>query len=610
MAKSNHGVAAGMSANKNPVPGLGEATLDDEARWRARAVAALRGAPFERLISSADGLTIQPLYQRLAEDRPRPWRAGSGAWRICARIDHPDAATAATQLHEDIENGADAIELVVAGSRGAYGFGLPATPEAIGTALARAPLHTRLPVELDMPARAAHLALAVADLIEATKADPAARSIGFGIDPLDSKGAFDTKFLARTAKELTRRGWRGRFAVADARAVHAAGGAPARELAFACASALASWRALEQAGVALDALPQSIGFRIAVDADELMSIAKLRALRRLWARIAQVCGATPTPIHIHAETAWRMMTRHDPHANLLRTTIAAFAAGVGGADIVTVLPFTQALGLPDQFARRLARNIQLVLIEEAHLGFVADASAGSGAFETLTDALCEQAWSIFQGIENLGGLAASLSDGAFQSGLAAERDARAKAVARGVIPMIGVSAFPELGEAVVDTLESLPLGDEAADDFSPRRDAEPFDRLRERSLNMARATGWSPAVFLAILGSAGEADPRIGFARGFFAAGGLEAIVSDGNLDDSALAAAFARSGAAAACLCGPDAVYVERAAGAAGALTKAGARPLFLAGRPGEQEAMWRAGGVDDFIYVGSDMIAALSRI
>ena len=172
---------------------------------------------------------------------------------------------------------------------------------------------------------------------------------------------------------------RGPFAVADGRVdpqCRRLGGAGA---AFALASAVAYLRALEADGMALDAARGMIYFRLAADADQFLTIAKFRALRKLWARVETACGLTPKPAFVAAETAWRMMTRRDPYVNMLRTTIAVAAAGLGGADAITVLPLTAALGLPDRFARRVARNTQLVLLEESNLAKVADPAAGSGA---------------------------------------------------------------------------------------------------------------------------------------------------------------------------------------------------------------------------------------
>ena len=248
-------------------------------------------------------------------------------------------------------------------------------------------------------------------------------------------------------RALAARGFIGPFCAADGRMIHAAGGTDAQELAFALAQALAALRALEAGGLALDDARRAIGFRIAVDADQFASICKLRALRRLWARVEESCGLQPLPAHVEAETAWRMMTRRDPYVNALRTTTAAFAAGVGGADAVVALPFTQALGLPDAQARRLARNAQLILIEEANLWRVADPAAGAGGYEALTDALAQKAWELFQEIERAGGLGASLASGAFASRVSEARAALVRDVARRKLPITGTSEYPNLAEA-------------------------------------------------------------------------------------------------------------------------------------------------------------------
>ena len=154
--------------------------------------------------------------------------------------------------------------------------------------------------------------------------------------------------------------------------MHDAGGTEAQELAFALAAAVAYLRAFEAGGIALDAARRMIAFRLTADADQFLTIAKFRALRRLWQRVEESCGLAPAPAFIEAETAWRTMTRDDAYVNILRATIAVFSAGVGGADAITVLPFTAARGLPDRFARRVARNTQLVLLDEAGIAHVAD----------------------------------------------------------------------------------------------------------------------------------------------------------------------------------------------------------------------------------------------
>jgi methylmalonyl-CoA mutase N-terminal domain/subunit len=185
--------------------------------------------------------------------------------------------------------------------------------------------------------------------------------------------------------------------------------------------------------------------------DPVGALASSGCLPGPWERVA-AHGADA-----HAETAWRMMTRRDPWVNLLRSTVATFSAGIGGADTITVLPFTTALGLPDAFTRRIARNTQLILLEEAHLWRVAEPSAGSGSLEALTEALCRQAWRLFQELEREGGIVSSLIAGELQTRIAITRAAREHAIATRRHTVTGTSEFADLGERDVTTLMSGPV---------------------------------------------------------------------------------------------------------------------------------------------------------
>jgi methylmalonyl-CoA mutase len=431
--------------------------------------------------------------------------------------------------------------------------------------------------------------------------------------------------FAALVADLAGQGFTGPFAVADGRPVHAAGGSEAQELAVALAHAVAYLRALEAAGIALDDGRRMLFFRLAADADQLLTMAKFRALRKLWARVEEASGLAPRPAFVSAETAWRMLTRRDPQVNTLRTTMAAFAAGLGGADAVTVLPFTTALGLPDRFARRLARNTQAILLEESNLAKVADPAAGSGAIETLTDQLAQAAWSLFQEIERAGGAAAALEQGLIQHKIAAVRAEREKAIARRKETLTGTTEFPHLAEvppAVLDVAAVTMVASGPAairfDALAPTRLAEPFEALRDASDRLLEASGSRPKVFLANLGRPADFTARASFARNFFEAGGIEAVANDGfassplppgegNTDLAALAAAFRASGAALACLCSSDALYAQEATDAAKALAEAGARHIYLAGRPGELETALKSAGVQTFIYAGGDALATL---
>jgi methylmalonyl-CoA mutase len=401
-------------------------------------------------------------------------------------------------------------------------------------------------------------------------------------------------------------GFTGPFAVADGRVVHAAGGSEAQELAFALATAIAYLRAMEQGGIKLDDARGFIYFRLAADQDQFLTIAKFRAVRRLWACIEEACGLAPRPTFVAAETAWRMMSKRDPHGNIVRGTIAALGAAVGGADAVTVLPFSTALGLPDAFARRIARNTQTILIEEANIHRVADPAAGSGAIEALTDALCAVAWKLFQEIEQTGGAAKALEAGSIQRAVAKVRSEREANVGRRKDSVIGTSDFPDLAEDQVAVLAQSRLAPVSAttEALAPIRLAEPFERLRDRSDVYLAKHGTRPKVFLACLGRASDFNARASFAKSLFESGGLEAVEGKGDN----LAKRFKESGARLACLCSSDKVYEREASDAAKALTEAGALCVYLAGKPGADQAALEKAGVSTFLYQGCDTLEILN--
>mgnify|MGYP001765917274 CR=1 FL=1 len=587
----------------------------DEARWRKLVEGVLKGGAFEKLIGQTyEGIAIQPLYGRATAETPRALRAEAGDWTLCARVDNPDAKAANAQALTDLQNGANGLQLVFAGAQGAYGFGLKDGSRAtVDAVLDQVILETGIRIEVDLSLACKDAAESIAARVEAAKVDPAQTNISFGFDPLGqialngpASGAWAdiAPDFGKLAKSFAGRGFKGQIAAADARIVSAAGGSAAQELAFAVASGLAYLRALEGAGVPLDDARGMIGFRLAADADEFMSLAKFRALRRLWAQVEAACGLTPAPIRVHGETAWRMMTRRDPWVNLLRTTVAVFSAGLGGADSVSVLPFTQAIGLPDEFARRIARNTQLVLLEESNLGKVADPAAGAGGFETLTDELAQRGWSLFQSIEAEGGLGAALASGSLRGAVEEIAKARAKAIGRRKDPLTGASEFPDVHEKAVHVLAPAPKAETPAGAFVQHRLAEAFEALRDA----ADARDVKPKIFLANLGPIAAFTARAMFAKNFFEAGGVEAPGNDGFADAASMADAFKASGAKIACICSSDAVYAEQAEAAAKALKGAGAARVYLAGRPGDLEAGLKAAGVDEFVFVGSDVLAALA--
>jgi methylmalonyl-CoA mutase len=607
-----------MSDPMTDVPLASEFAPASLEQWRKLVDRVLKGAPFDRRLvaKTYDGLRIEPLYPRSPSAVPVLGRAPGARWQVVQRLDHTDPATANLQARQDLENGAAGLALVFAGSIGAHGFGLDPSEAALRRVLDGIHLDAGIALELDGCAPAA--ARGVAHIVSKHATKPSATRIRFGLDPLGLSargGGSEASWNENAAshcgiiRNLVEQGFAGPFLAADGRIVHAGGGTEAQELGYVLACAVAYLRMLEEGGFALDQARRLIFFRLAADADQFLTIAKFRALRKLFARVEAACGLAAQPIFVSAETAWRMMTRRDPWVNVLRTTIATFAAGLGGADSVTVLPFTAALGLPDAFARRLARNTQLILLEESNLARVADPAAGSGGIEALTQQLCGAAWPFFQEIEAAGGAHTALASGLVARKVAAIRHEREAAVARGREPITGTSEFPDIHELPVAVLAPGQAQDTPADgNVLPEvRLAEPFEQLRDTADAHAAETGARPKVFLASLGTASDFTARTTFAKNFFEAGGIEAVTNDGFSNTEDLVAAFKAAGTRLACLCSSNDVYAKEAVAAATALAKAGASHIYLAGRGGELENALKAAGVLTFIYAGCDMLATL---
>lgn len=430
--------------------------LDD---WRALAEKALKGAALDSLRhETADGFDVEPIYSGRRDVSAVAGRRGSVPWTICSRVDHPDARRANVQALEELSGGVSGLELLFRDAPAAHGFGLPVEKTALHAALEGVHIDA-IPLRIAPHPRSCETAEWILALADARGYDPATLDLSFGIDPvrtlarygIPADGRQETLRGARAMLEGA--GFGSRFFEADGRTYHDAGASDGQELAAVLATAVECLRALDEPSTT-----RLVGFTLAVDQEQFAATAKLRALRLLWRRVEEACGVEPAAARTHAETSWRMMSAADPHGNLLRATIAALAGGVGGADSLCVLPFNAARGLPDAFARRMARDTQLVLVEESSVHRVADPAVGSGAVEALTDALCETAWTEFQAIEREGGIVASLSAGKLQQRIDATRDRLAREVAAGERTLVGATLYPppEPIEVDVEQIEPWP----------------------------------------------------------------------------------------------------------------------------------------------------------
>ena len=587
------------AASEAPLALAGEFPAATREQWRELVAAVLaksgRGVtdPEQALATTTyDGITIKPLYT--SADAPAHAAAGrgsAGGWDVRQRHADPDAARTNAAALTDLANGATSLWLVLGEA------GLPITD--LDRALDGVYLDLA-PIALDAGADAVAAATALLQLGERRGVVPAELAGTLGADPIGvfartgTDGPDGPAGLLGTLAELSTGYPNLRVATVDATVYADAGASDAQELGIATAVGVAYLRELVGAGLSVEQSLARLEFRFALSADQFAGIAKLRAARAVWGRVAQLSGA-PGPARgqrQHAVTSAAMLTRRDPWVNMLRTTIACFAAAVGGADAITVLPFDSAIGQSDDFARRIARNTQSILHDESSLARVVDAAGGSWYVESLTDDLAGAAWDVFTSIERAGGARAALRDGSIGALITTVRAARTVDIAHRRAPITGVSEFAFLGEEPVERapVHAVPV---VAPGALPRiRFAQDFEELRDRS----DAAPERPRVFLAALGGAHSA--RVGFATNLFAAGGVDAQVGTGHLDE--LIAAFRDTDTAVACLCGSDTSYAESGAAAVAALRAAGAAHIWLAGRA-------EVGGIDGTIYAGCDALAVL---
>ena len=583
--------------------------------WVGAATKALKTVPFERLrTTTLDGIVIEPIYDGNATPVALGARAAGAPWAVMARIDIPGNKTANAQILEDLEGGASGLDLVGAESPNAAGFGLTISCDGCVANLLAGVHLDMIPIRVDGGRRTAEIAGLIAGLAAKQGKSADLSLIQDPIGEIAATGRLAAKLEdAIASAAATASSFSGTVLEADGRVWHAAGASEAQELAGLLATATTYLRALEASGLDLSAAVSRIGFTAVADQNQFRTIAKLRALTLLWARVQEACGLAPVAPRIHAETARRMMAKRDPNTNMLRTTVATFAAGVAGSASVTVLPYTAALGLPDAFARRVARNTQSILIEESNLHRVADPAAGSGLVDTETRGLADLAWSLFQAIEAEGGMAAALRSGSFHAAVATTAKKRAEAIAKRREPVTGVSEFPNVAETAPTVWAIDPPKARTAETvehvtaFAPHGLADAYEGLRDR----ADAASARPKIFLANLGRIAAFTARATWAKNFFEAGGIEAVTNDGFASLDEMVAAYEASGAKAAVICSSDAVYAEQAVDAAGALKRAGAAPLYLAGKPvdAEAKAAYTAAGIEGFVHVGVDVVATLAE-
>ena len=660
-------------ANDFPAP--------DKDAWMKLVEASLGGKPYEKLASKTyDGIGIKPLYtSNDSTDAPglpgqAPFIRGTTeegnsqtGWDVRCLSTHPDPQEANRQILADLEKGATSItvKLDPTGRTGTV------VKSRADFELLLKGVHLDLaPVVLDPGGPSLPPAAYLIDLLGKTDNGLKNFAGNFGADPLSTLASVGKVIvpmetllgrMADLAAYVSKHLPKARALNISTEAYHSAGCSEAQELGIALATAVDYMRQMTAVGMSAETASGQLAFTLTCDTDIFLTIAKFRAMRELWARTADVigddCKATAP---LYALTAPRMMSRRDPWVNMLRTTAACFAAGVAGADAVTVLPYESAAGLPAPFGRRIARNTQMILQEESSINRVVDPAGGSWMVENLTADLAETAWAYFQSIEKDGGLAATLSAGRLAADIADVATARAANIARRKDALTGVSEFPNIAEkpvkidtpdiaaiikaadkraadakgavsdlpnhgkgelmealvsAVADNASSATIGTALRGEpmevtpLPRHRLAEDFEALRDASDAYAENYGERPKIFLANIGRVADYTARATFAKNAFEAGGFENVAGAGGTDIADIADVFAASKATAAVICATDELYAEHAGTLATALKDKGAARIYLAGRGGNQEDALRNAGIDDFIYMGCDVLAVLTE-
>lgn len=585
----------------------------------------LKGADFDkRLVSHTyDGVRIEPLYHDSEHHHAQAEMPGEAPYRrgtqncstlLCQSFAHPDILQTNKEILEDLAGGVNAIRLKI--DDGISGGIIIKSLSDMEQVLDGVFLDM-LPVELDAGDRAGEMADLLSTVWQnrqithtaqgAFLIDPigllAARgTIGGGIDTALEHAIGTAQKTASLFPEVT-------TLCADMRSYHLAGASEVQEIAIAAATGVAYLRAMEKSNMDLTEAARQISFLLNVDADVFLNIAKLRGFREIWSQITAACGIETQLAHIKLETAQRMMAQRDAWVNMLRVTTACFTANVAGAQSITIAPYTQALGLPNRFGRRIARNTHIVLQDEAHLGHVNDPAGGSWFIENLTDQLIEKAWTFFQEIEAEGGIVAALNSNMVQAKIADTARTRQSNITVRKETLVGVNEFPDIQENSVDFIKADARPSQTSAALPIVRLDHEFEALRAASDAHLAAHGKRPAIFLANLGTPSDFNLRATFAANFFAAGGIEPLSNQGFATPQEAAAIFVESGTKIAVLCANDAIYQQYGADTARALKAAGAKHLYHAGAGGALTADLEEAGVDTFITLGLDVIATLSQ-
>jgi methylmalonyl-CoA mutase len=367
--------------------------------------------------------------------------------------------------------------------------------------------------------------------------------------------------------------------------LHEAGAHAIQELGYAIAAGV-ELLAARTGSKPVDEAARDIEFVMAVGPSYFMEIAKLRAARLLWAQAVAAFGpkdAASCVMRLHVRTPRRNKGLYDPYTNLLRATTEALSAVIGGCDQLTVEPF----GFDDH----LALNIQRILREESHVDAVADPAGGSYYIETLTDSIAREAWKLFQQVESEGGYSKAFASGSIEKALAASRAARDKAMSSRRRVLVGINNYPDLTEKQSEAT-ALP---QLSSSLPQCRIAEPFEKIRQRTIEHALVTGHYPKVLLLLRGDVKMKGARANFCLNYFGCAAFDILQSE----------EYQGTDADLIILCSSDPEYLALAQEVCPKVKA----PVLVAGNPKDQIAALQAAGVQGFVHVFSDAVETLTE-
>jgi len=365
-------------------------------------------------------------------------------------------------------------------------------------------------------------------------------------------------------------------------------------------------------GIDIDSLSNAFSFRLGIGSNFFMETAKFRALKPLYKKIIKEFGGKTDNIHIQAKTSLFNKTKLDFFVNTLRTTTETFSAILGGVNLITTDPYDICMNDNKILSERIARNIQIILKEESNLKRLIDPAGGSYYIEALTKEIIEKAWKEFQNIEKEGGILEALKSGYIQDRIEKTANKKKADLFKRKSVIIGTNKFVNLKDKVT--------GDEDKDETTAKKGvisikklnmirlAEPFEDLRKAVSDYEKREGKLPSVFLANFGTVKQYKARADFSREYFEVGGFEVIYSEGFNEIDNAARAASENKAEIVVICSDDESYPEIVEKYIPALTDK--KTIILAGYPKEKESFYREKGVDDFIYIGSNIYETLKNL